>query len=333
MLNFDNIEMAAFPADTGPVLHVVVDTEEEFDWNADFSRDATSINSMEDQYRAQEIYEPYGVKPTYVIDYSVASQKAGIDTLKSLFDEDKCDIGAHLHTWVTPPFDETVCAENTFQGNLPAELEAKKTTALTEEITKNFGFSPKIFKAGRYGVGDNTAKIIHDLGYELDCSVLPNTNLNSIHGPDFWNSPEEPYWFGPNKSLLETPLTKSYVGVFQKISPELKNYLNNPVLNAIKFRRILSRLNFLDLLTLTPEGMKEKKIIKLLHSLNRRGHNVFSLTYHSSSLMVGGTPYAKTVEERDNLLKLISVVLKVFHNDIGGTFIKTIDIKRKIFSS
>ncbi|CAN0458903.1 unnamed protein product, partial [Discosporangium mesarthrocarpum] len=90
-----------------PLLLVVVDTEEEFDWGRPVSRDQTSTKAIASQHRAQEILQKYGIKPTYVIDYPVASQASGYGPLKELYDDGLCQIGAHLHPWVCPPFDET----------------------------------------------------------------------------------------------------------------------------------------------------------------------------------------------------------------------------------
>ena len=55
-----------------PELLVVVDTEEEFDWSAPFSREATATRSIPAQARAHDIYDRLGVVPTYVVEYPVA---------------------------------------------------------------------------------------------------------------------------------------------------------------------------------------------------------------------------------------------------------------------
>ncbi len=60
-----------------PQLIVVVDTEEEFDWNKDFDRNQISVRHMTNIHRAQDICDDFGVTPVYVIDYPIASQESG----------------------------------------------------------------------------------------------------------------------------------------------------------------------------------------------------------------------------------------------------------------
>ena len=62
-----------------PELLVVVDTEEEFDWTRPFSRDETATRSVRTQLEAHQIYDRYGVVPTYVVDYPVASDPRAVD--------------------------------------------------------------------------------------------------------------------------------------------------------------------------------------------------------------------------------------------------------------
>ncbi|MBV8613819.1 MAG: hypothetical protein JOY66_08615, partial [Acetobacteraceae bacterium] len=54
-----------------PRLYVVVDTEEEFDWSAPFSRRETRVSNIAAQERAHSVLEPYGVRPVYLVDYPV----------------------------------------------------------------------------------------------------------------------------------------------------------------------------------------------------------------------------------------------------------------------
>jgi hypothetical protein len=179
-----------------PLLLVVVDTEEEFDWFKPHSRDQVSTRAIASQARAHEIFGRFGIRPTYVIDYPVATQESGYGPLKELFDDGLCQIGTHLHPWVNPPFDEPVCNVNTYPGNLPRELERAKLAALTEAIGERFGRRPTVYKAGRYGVGPNTAEILAELGYTIDTSVVPRTDFRSDEGPDFRQCGAHPYWFG-----------------------------------------------------------------------------------------------------------------------------------------
>src|SRR5690606_9477265 len=88
-----------------PVLMVIVDTEEEFDWSRPVARENTATTSIAAQTRAHRLFERHGIKPAYVIDYPVATQPDGWGPLAELHADGLCEIGAHLHPWVNPPFD------------------------------------------------------------------------------------------------------------------------------------------------------------------------------------------------------------------------------------
>ena len=109
-----------------PVLCVAVDAEEEFDWRAPFSRRNISVKSISHQYLAQEIFARYGVTPTYLVDYPVATNPTSVKVLRKLLDAGQCEIGAQLHPWVNPPHEEEVTVRNSFPANLPPQpAEAK----------------------------------------------------------------------------------------------------------------------------------------------------------------------------------------------------------------
>jgi len=185
-------ETAKYPKDAGPFLLVIVDTEEEFDWQS-FSRSACNVESIRQQVHTQQIFDRYGIVPTYAVDYAVASQEGGYGPLREFLQDGRCGIGAHLHPWVNPPFEEEVCARNSYPCNLSMNLELRKLTALTEMISRNFGVRPVLYKAGRYGADAETTAALEVLDYEIDCSMLPWTDLTPQNGPDFHRCSNDPY--------------------------------------------------------------------------------------------------------------------------------------------
>ena len=181
------------PADWPPTLVVVVDTEEEFDWNAPFDSNSRSTANILCQPLAQEIMDRYGVVPTYVVDYPVADTPEAASVLRTIADDGRCEIGAHLHPWVCPPHGEAVNAYNSFPGNLPPALEREKLARLTARIEEAFGRQPTVYKAGRYGLGPATFAMLPDLGFRLDASVVPHTDFSDAGGPDFTGFPAGPF--------------------------------------------------------------------------------------------------------------------------------------------
>src|SRR5687767_7360445 len=73
-----------------PELLVFIDTEEEFDWNAPFSRANTAVTAMGSIHRVQTIFDRYQIRPTYVIDHPVAAQDDGRSPLKTILKDGRC---------------------------------------------------------------------------------------------------------------------------------------------------------------------------------------------------------------------------------------------------
>ncbi|HEV2866980.1 MAG TPA: polysaccharide deacetylase family protein [Allosphingosinicella sp.] len=301
-----------------PELLIVVDTEEEFDWSKPFSRESTSTASIPAQARAHEIYDRFGVVPTYVVDYPVAADPAAAGFLRALKEAGKAEIGAHLHPWVTPPHVEEVTALNSYHCNLPPELERAKIVALTEAIHASFGERPTIFKAGRYGFGANTGRVLAELGYRIDCSKLPYTDLGPDGGPDFRGTPADPHWLA--EGLLEVPLTVGFFGAAPALGPRVEWLFDSPGAARLRLPGLLARTGLVARSRLTPEGVPAAEQCRLLEALVRRGQRVFTLAYHSPSLAPGNTPYVRDEAELAAFLASIEQVLSFFREDLGGRF-------------
>jgi hypothetical protein len=258
--------------------------------------------------------------PTYAVDYPVASQKDGYLPLLEFLRDGSCQIGAQLHPWVTPPLRETISERNSFPGNLPYELELAKLRQLTETISDNLGVQPKLYRAGRYGAGPNTAEILRQLHYEIDCSVLPHADLTYGAGPDyraFYTA--KPYWFGQGRSLLELPVTVGMAGLLAPLGSALYPSISSPLGRTLRAPGILARLRLLDRIRLTPEGTSLEEAKRVTRSLLRRnGQRVFVLTFHTPSLEPGHTPYVQTRDDLDRFLAWIEEYLSFFFGEIGG---------------
>ena len=164
-------------ASTRPILCVVVDAEEEFDWDRPVSARNNATGSIHHQKRAHDIFSCYGVKPTYLVTYPIASDPSASAVLREYLADGRCDIGAQLHPWVTPPFDGETEERLSFPGNLPPRWRREKIRRLSGAIRDSFGLQPTAYKAGRYGLGPATAALLEDEGFLVDTSLIPRTSL------------------------------------------------------------------------------------------------------------------------------------------------------------
>ncbi|MGC2203832.1 MAG: polysaccharide deacetylase family protein [Stellaceae bacterium] len=309
------------------MLVVIVDTEAEFDWEAHRPRRAKGVTSIRCQDRAQRIFDRFKVRPTYVLDYPVSSTPEAYEVIRDLHRLGACEIGAHLQPWDNPPLVEQTTDENSYPGNLPFELEREKLVQLTRSIENNIGVRPRIYKAGRYGVGRATAHILAELGYEIDVSVVPGTNLSCKFGPDFSRCRASPYWFGKEPPLLEIPLSIGYTGLLADTGSVAYTLTMNDRLKAFHVPGILARLGVVERITLTPEGISFEEQRRLTGALLRKGHRVFSFTYHSPSLAPGNTPYVRSEADLQSFLGRIEQYLQFFIEEVGGNTATPFEVK------
>ena len=176
-------------------------------------------------------------------------------------------IGAHLHPWVSPPFEEEVNTRNSFPGNLPRRLEAAKLAQLVERIERSFGLRPTVYKAGRYGSGERTASILEQQGFEVDLSANPPFDYRDEGGLDFSGFSTDPFWFGERRRLLGIPGTGGYVGWAGGGSHGLYRWASRPALEWSRLPGVLSRIGAVDRLRLSPEGFESDDTLRSWVSL------------------------------------------------------------------
>jgi hypothetical protein len=312
-------QLARLPADMKPALLVIVDTEEEFDWDRPLRATPFTVGASRAQHRAQAIFARTGLKPTYLVDYPVAAGPDGFGPLPDWVRDGTANVGAHLHPWVNPPLDGPDSIANSYPGNLPEPLEYAKLARLTDTIEQGFGIRPEIYKAGRYGVGPATPRILERLGYRIDASVVPHKSFAADGGPDFRRCFGSPYWFGNNGGLLELPLTSGYFGLLRGAAPVLYPLLASSPGLALKLPGIASRLGLLTRTVATPEGEPVAEAKALTRALVASGQRVFCVTYHSPSLEPGHTPYVRSPADLDRFLAWLADYCDFFTGELGGT--------------
>jgi len=318
--------MARFESDSKPTLVVVVDTEEEFDWDAGFDRKKTSVEHMQEIELLQSVFDESGIVPLYVIDYPIATQAASLQPLRTFMQQGRAEIGAHLHPWVSPPFEEDVNAKNSYPGNLSRELEHAKLEQLVSAIEQNFRVRPRAYKAGRYGAGPNTAGILEELGLDIDLSPCPPFDLGGDGGPDWSGFPVEPFWIGAHKSILSIPNTGAYVGFVKDGAHGLYRLANSKGLAWSRAGGILSRIGAVERLFLSPEGYSLSDLRRLTTSLGDRGVRHFTFSLHSPSVKPGCTPYVRSLDDRAKFLDTCRRYFQFFLGEFGGVATTTVEL-------
>ncbi len=275
---------------------VSVDTEEEFDWGRPFDRGSNRTSSIAALTAATKRFNTSGVKPVFLCDWPVVTNSRSSVILRELAQSATCEIGAHLHPWVNPPHEEAVNTRNSFTGNLPQSLQWEKLCALTQALTDLTGRSPIVFRAGRYGLGTHTHKMLAALGYRFDVSIRSGFDYSNEAGPNFtgyphwaWKTPED---------LIEIPLSATVTGALRKLP-----FIKLPG---------MSRLNLQARVPLTPEGVPIKKALAAIRQLHAEGCEIFSLSFHSPTLVPGHTSYVRNQADLDQFWRWWDEVLACF---------------------
>jgi hypothetical protein len=274
------------PDRIGPRFAIFADAEEEFDWKGPFRRESTSTEAIDALPEANQFFVRADCVPTYLVDWPVVANPDSAGIMRAMVGDGVCDIGTQLHPWVNPPFHEDVNPHNSYAGNLPRALEVAKLKALTEKIEAETGIRPMVYRAGRYGIGANTAELLAKEGYRLDVSVRASFNYRAQGGPDFTNHPIWPWKLGDQ--LYELPLTATYTGILRD---KLRVNEFGPT------RGFLARAGLFDRVPLTPEGVRLHDALIAIRQLLDSGHQLFSLSFHTPTLVPGHTPYVRTASD------------------------------------
>jgi len=294
-------DFVRFAPGFAPRFVVTVDTEEEFDWNSPFARAEHSLDSIPRLAKFQQFCEGFGVAPVYLIDYPVATDPRTVEAIGAAVAQGNADIGVQLHPWVNPPLDEVVTARNSFAGNLPPELERAKFGKLGEAIERGFGATPRIYRAGRYGVGPATAAMLAEAGIAIDSSVRASFDYSAEGGPNFRDHPLAPWWVGgrakTGRRLIELPLTTVYWGMLRRQG----RWLHPALWRAPRLRGLLARLGLLERIPLTPEGVAAEEALKAIDVALDDGLPLLVFSFHSPSLLPGHTPYVRDEDDLDRL--------------------------------
>lgn len=291
------VDMVRFKPDFGQRFIVTVDTEEEFDWTSPIERERHSVQTVARLARFQEFCEGQGVCPIYLIDYPIVASPSAVAILRDAVAAGKAEVGVQLHPWVNPPFEEEVTEFNTFAGNLPPALEQAKFRTLRDAIEREIGKPPLIYRAGRYGVGPSTARILSEGGIAIDTSVRSQFDYSSGGGPNFREFPVSPWWIDKAAGLMELPLTTVYWGLLRQLGPTLYAKM----WRVPRLRGALARIGMLERIPLTPEGVTIDEALRGIDIAIDQGLPVLVFSFHSPSLAPGYTPYVRSEDDLDAL--------------------------------
>ncbi|MBI5418202.1 hypothetical protein HZA55_09725 [Candidatus Poribacteria bacterium] len=223
----------------------------------------------------QKLFDKYNIKPSYLLTYSVASDKICADIFRRIYKDGKCEIGTHLHPWTNPPIHD----RERLTATLPCDLNdsdlIEKFHLMTEAIHKSFGIFPTSYRAGRYGLDKRTVLLLARHNYLVDTSVTPCISWKCKEGElSFKNAPLSPYYLDENNlvkkgrsSILEIPVS---------------------IINGEK-----KFLRKLEPLWLRPSYSSFEQMKKISDILIEQKEPVLNMMFHSNEIALGQSIFSK----------------------------------------
>jgi hypothetical protein len=302
---------------TAPAVLVGVDTEADDQWSRE-GRARLSVGNAERLPALQALFESFGVRPSYLVTHEMATREPAASILRDLARSGRCEVGAHLHPWSSPPYRPQDLI-GTYPSQLPDDLLARQLRELTDAIEAHLGVRPRSYRAGRHGFDERSLALLCDLGYAVDTSVDPLFNERRKGGPSFAGAPRSPYH--PRYDdvrrpgacpILEVPVSAATLPALPK--PLERAYVSLP---PIRWRSALRRLG-LRPVWLRPSYTSLPDILAFAGRLRETGAPCFNMLFHSSELMPGGSPYNADEAAVQGFRDRLRRVLEHLTGPLGG---------------
>lgn len=289
--------MIAAGTSARPRFIITIDTEGDNLW-----ANPRAVDTRNSRYlpRFQALCERYGMKPTYLVNYEMASCPVFVPFAQDVLRRDAGEIGMHLHAWNSPPIEPLTRDDLRFHPYLieyPEPVMERKIAFMTGLLEDTFATAMVSHRAGRWAFDATYARLLMRHGYLVDCSVTPHVSWRSRTGSptgdggaDYRLCPEQPYFVDgddPRRPgvapLLEVPMT------VRRRDDRPSRWL---AANADEYRllwRLVDRVRPLTL-WLRPNGRNRSLLLRLLDQVASEGASHAEFMLHSSEFMPGGSP-------------------------------------------
>jgi len=309
-----------------PLFVITLDTEPDNEWGR--PRVATTRNSRFVPRFHELCLRTGGFKITYLMTVEMAEDPFLREYLTPRLRAGECEVGAHLHPWNTAPLVQATdddMQHHPYLYEYPEDVQRQKLETLVSAIEHSYGVRPVSYKAGRWGLDGVHAGILEEMGFRVDTSVCPGVNWSPSKGhpdgnggPDFHRAPVHPYRLSRENvcrpgslDLWEVPPTIVFYSPLGRYIPGVRTLYGRVRL----VRRLFDRKR-LGVQWLRPYPYMTVERLKRVVTLARRsGARVLNLTFHSSELMPGGSPYNPTEESIEGLYDRLEEFLSYLRSE------------------
>lgn len=288
---------------TKPAFIITIDTEGDNLW-----QNHRQIKTENARYlpRFQSLCEKYRFKPVWLTNYEMAVDSMFVEFAKDVIARGQGEVGMHLHAWNSPPEHDLTGDDWRWQPYLiefPDAILREKVLFMTHLLEETFQTKMLSHRAGRWAFDSRYAKLLIELGYQVDCSVTPRVNWRNAKGApqgkggtDYQHFPDQAYFIDEdaihrpgNSSLLEVPMSIQY---------------KHPAwLNTVKtgYDRIRGKYRSPSVNWLRPTGGNADQMIAVAEKCLAQGNDYVEFMLHSSEFMPGGSPTFKDETDIEGL--------------------------------
>ncbi len=271
--------------------------------------------------KLQPLFDTYQIRPTYLLSPEVISDTKSVQILKSF--GDRVELGTHLHAeFIEPEADFDTDNTKAFQCNYKPEIECEKLRNLTQLFTTTFGYQPRSFRAGRFGIGEHSLSFLENLGYWVDSSVTPDNSHSHSKAKthvNYFGAPYQPYF--PSKTdyrkkgdmnVLQVPVT-----IYNKKLLNVPLGLKRKIKLQKSYQHILFNYttNFSKPIWLRPTYANFGTMKAITEALIKKaqGKDVFlCMMFHSNEFELGASPYSLEASAIETMLSRLDSYFKWF---------------------
>ena len=200
------------------------------------------VTAIQEVGRLQTVLAPYRLKPTYVIDYPVATTPSSVARLGEFAARGECQIGAHLHPWVNPPFVEPLSARDELRlQSRRRRSSARRSRVLTRRDRASTSASRR---ASTRPAGTGSARRRRRFWSRSVRRGRQRESAHGLHGrrrPVVRGLRARPSTSAGARRLLELPCTTGFIGAARRIGPALHRAASARWLQPFRAVGILAR--------------------------------------------------------------------------------------------
>jgi len=308
----------AHKATSACAVIITIDVEPDDAWT---NHQNPSVRNVHELTRLHDLLARHGARATLLTTQRVIDDAACRETLRRLVDEGGAEVGTHLHPWETPPF--LASQRDTRYATFPHELSISefeaKLSHLTESIARHFD-RPRSYRAGRWGFAAEHVGILERLGYIADTSVIPRVDWRSTHGipPSEGGRGGADYRFAPRMIYRPAYEDPCIPGVARLVELPVTVEFTRPVPAWMDrhfgrlpelAHKVLRKVEWVRPVWATPAEEPLDRLMTLVDRAMAERRDLFNIAFHSSELMLDGSPTSRTQRDVDAMFDRLDRML------------------------